>query len=111
MGQTITSGSDLFFGSSREVSSVASGAFFAPTACAAAYSAGSLTSISTPFSRLMICTASAADTRPAPPAWESIGMSSSAPEAIAAAKRYQFWRMKSKGLARRIRSQARKREL
>jgi len=38
----------------------------------------------------MICTASAADTRPPPPACWSIGMSNRVPEAIAAAKRYQF---------------------
>ena len=47
VAQTTTSGSDLFFGRSREASSEASGTLLAPAAWPAAYSAGSLTSIRT----------------------------------------------------------------
>ena len=91
MGQTITSGSDLFFGSSREVSSVASGAFFAPDGMGG----GVLGRLADVDQHALLAVDelhrvgrrhAAAAAAPA----ASIGMSSRVPEAIAAAKRYQF---------------------
>src|SRR5664280_2492149 len=96
VGQTTTTGSDLFFGRSREASRLARGTLLAPTGCAAAYSSGSLTSIRTAFSRLMSHTASVAETRAPPPTPVRIGQTSMAPETSAMAKRYQFWRTKFK---------------
>ena len=110
-GHTTTRGSDLFFGRSRDDSSEASGTLRAPSGWPAAYSAGSLTSISTARSRLIMRTASAALTRAPPPRPPtSVGQTSSPPETIAVAKRYQLSRTKLKVRAGRGRDPA-KREL
>jgi hypothetical protein len=96
VGQTTTSGSDLFLGRSRDVSRRREGTLRAPTAWPAAYSAGSLMSIRTAFSRLMRRTASAALTLPPPRPPASVGHRSSAPETSAVTKRYQLSRTKLK---------------
>jgi len=88
---TRTSGKALFFGKSLLVSNEASGTFFDPATWPDAYSALSLTSISTAFSRLMSCTASFGDTLFEPPAFLlSIGHRSMAPDENAARNKTQL---------------------
>ena len=90
---TIT-GVALLAGRAFAPSRLPKGTFFAPTGWPAANSAGSQTSISTPFSRLIRRTASLADTLP-PPAPESDGRSSIAPDVTASSTSIQFSRRKS----------------
>src|SRR5438093_8916025 len=87
-----TRGRALLLGKSLVDSSVFSGTLRAPTAWPAAYSAGSQTSISTPFSRLISRTASAVDTTPPRLPRTRVGHSSRPPETSAASSRYQLSR-------------------
>src|SRR5438045_2590277 len=84
VGHNTTRGKALFFGRSPDDSSLPSGTFLAPAAWPAAYSAGSLTSISWAFSRLISITASLVDTLPPPTPRCSVGHSSKPPDARAA---------------------------